>query len=311
MTSASATVMIVACVSGLTTAGVSRPNALTGQVPDVSESVGATLVGAGVGAAAGFGLAGVTRYELQEGGALVVALLGGGLGAVTANKFAESRDRPWGLSHRVQVAFPWAIVWSEAPEDIETAFSASGYGAADSHHSLAPAVTISVDIVGPLQVGGEVSGIRGVRVRDEDVGTHVTESVDGENFSFYVLIGRSPSQDRRLTYFGGGGVARTAITVLSYFDQKENLEGPPALAQPRRSSRAEANGWHPLIRAGLEFNFTDDVALRFEGVRRWAQEVSVPAIELLDPTGNVVRQLENHPVSLRSFQLSLGFGLRY
>lgn len=302
---------IVTCVAGLSTVGACAPTTGAAQVSDVNESTMWTLVGAGVGVATGFGLAGLTGYELQEGGALVVVLLGGGMGGVTAHKLATSRGRQGQPVRRIQVTFPWAVVWSKAPQDIEAALSESGYGGSDSHHSLAPAVSVTVDAPGPLQIGAEISGVRGARVRDEDEATTITESVDGRSLSLFVLLARKPSQGHRLTYFGGGGVAQTAITVLSYFDQKQNSGLPPDLAQPSRSSRAEAKKWHPLLRAGLEFNLTMDVGVRLEGMRRWTQGISVPAIELLDATGNTVRQHGGHAVSLRSFQVSLGFNWRY
>jgi hypothetical protein len=274
-------------------------------------SLSATLAGAGVGVAAGFGLAGATDYELQEGGLFVVVLLGGGLGAATGHKLSLSAGGPWRTLRPVQVAFPWAHGWSESSGDVRSAFSASGYRAEDSHHALVPAVTLTVDAGRWIRIGAEISGIRGVLLRGDDEVARVSESVDGHSVSLFAVVSTTPSRGRRLTYFGGGGLGRDAVTALSYFDQKTSTGIPPDVVQRNRSSRASAARWSPQIRGGLEVYLTDEVSLKMEAVRRWADTISVPSIELTDLNGVVVSHHGAHSVSLTSFHLSLGLGMRY
>jgi len=268
------------------------------------------LIGAGVGIASGFALAAATDYDLQEGGAFVVTFLGAAMGATTGYKLVSSRTEPWSSAGRVQVVFPWALGWSPATRDVESAFAVSGYRGRDAHHALAPAVTATLDAFGPIRIGAEVSGIRAVSVGDRSALASLTENVDGRAASILALVGTRPSAERRLTYSVGGGLDRYAVTVETYFDQVRQGDRPDA-QQPRRSARTERAGWDAHVRAGIEYHLARDVSLKLDGLRRWKDDVAVPTIELLDAEGAVVTRHQAHSVSMRSFQVALGVGLRF
>jgi len=268
------------------------------------------LVGAGVGVATGFVLAGATDYPLKEGGAFVVTFLGAALGAVTGHKLSSSLGRPWSAPGRVQVTFPWAAGWSGAADDIESAFSAHGYRGEDTHHALVPAVTVTLNAFGPLRVGAEVSGIRAVSVGGRGALASLTENVDGRAVAALAVVGKRPTAERRLTWAVGGGIDRYVVTVESYFDQVEEGDRPDA-QQPRRSVRSEATGWGPHVRAGAEYHLTRDVSVKLEGMRRWKGDVTVPNIEILDSSGTVLTRHGGHSVSLGSFQMALGVALGF
>lgn len=308
-------------ISGMATSGIQAvvlaaavtagPISVVAQEPAERHARVGTLVGAGAGIAVGFGLAGATQYALKEGGAVVVTFLGAALGAVTGHKLSDSMGQPWRVPPRVQVTFPWAIGWSGAPDDIESALAACGCFGKDSHHALVPAVAVTIDALGPVRIGAEISGIRGVQVHGTRELATLSENVDGRTLSMLVLFGTRPSPGRRLTYSGGGGLDRYAVTVESYFDQRGMGSLPPDAAQPRRSTRSRAVGWGPQVRAGLEFYLTHDFSLKMDAVRRWRDRIAVPAIELIDTSGDVVARNEAHTVSLGSFLLSFGVGMRW
>lgn len=289
--------------------GMLAPREALGQwAPEVARGA---LLGAGVGVAVGFGLAAATDYALQEGGAVSVVLAGGVLGAIHGHKLAMSWGRPWQAPGRLHLSFPWGRVWTKAASDIERAMEASGFPGFDSHHSLTPTVTALWDATGPLRIGGEVSGVKGVDAWATHQYGWVSESIDGRVVSGIVAVSTAPADGRRLVYSVGAGVDHYSVEVLSYFDQERSTDLPGDSFQPERSSNAAASRWGVHARLGVERYLTSEVSLQVNVLRRWARKVRVPGIRLHDATGVSVLELAGHNVDLAAWRVDLGFGLRY
>jgi hypothetical protein len=276
-----------------------------------SRSARGALVGAGAGVAIGFGVASATDYPLKEGGAAVVVFAGGVLGAVHGRKLAMSWGEPWRVPGRLHVSLPLGWARSESADDVVRAMAASGLRAEDAHHSLVPVVTALWDVAGPLRIGAELSGVRGVDALAVHQWGRVSESVDGRVVSGIVGFGIRPSEGRRLVYSMGLGADYYAVEALAYFDQRQDSGLPPHASQPNRSASAEASRWGVHARLSLERYLTSDVSLQFTVLRRWAEDILVPGIQIEDGTGTPVFEHPEHRVSLSAWRVDLGFGLRY
>ncbi len=292
-------------------AATATPVAVLAQEPETQPTRRGILIGAGAGIATGLGIARLTDYELQEGGLFTVGLLGAAWGALVGSRLAATLGEPWQESGSLEVTFPWAMGWSGAPGDVESAFAVSGLAGTDTHHALVPALTVTLDIIGPIRVGAEVSGVRAARVHSGSAIARLQETVDGHTVSAIALLATRPSATRRWTLAAGGGLDRSSVTVLSWFDQLDPGSRPPDTAQPRRSERSEATGWDPQLRAAVAWHLTHGVSLGVNAIRRWTDPVTVPAIEIVDANGVAVARHGAHAVSPASFHLSFGVGMRF
>lgn len=266
------------------------------------------LVGVAGGIAAGFVIASLTDYPLEEGGAYGVMLLGGGLGALVGQKIGSSVGRPWEEPGRLAVSLAYAWTTAKASRDLEAAFAASGFPATNDSHSIAPSVLASYRVARQLHAGLELSGVSPQWFRAMDAGTFLTESVGGKSYGIVVSYAPMPTERRRLTYALGAGLDYYDVTVESYFDP---IDASYPEDQPDRASRKTDHTLGLQLRGSLECWLVHDVSLQASVVGRWSGSIEVPEITLIHPLPDRTRSLPGHSVSLSSLHLQVGFGMRF
>jgi hypothetical protein len=266
------------------------------------------LVGVAGGIAAGFGIAGLTDYALEEGGGFGVMVLGGGIGAIIGQKIGSSAGRPWEDPGRLQVSLAYAWTFS-ASRDVVAAFEASRFLATNDSHSIAPSVSVSYRVGRHLHTGLELSGVSAPSFRAGDSETFLTETVGGQSYGVVVSYAPMPAERRRLTYALGAGLDYYDVAVEGYFDPMLHAGYPED--QPHRASRKTDHTFGLQLRGSLEYWLVHDVSLQASLVGRWAGPIEVPGIELTHPLPDRARSLLGHSVDLSSIHFQVGFGMRF